>query len=235
MSFKSFCVIPIAALLMQFAINATAQEKESQWIGVKPVAKKVVIEPMVPKRETRGEVKYTEYELVWPSIETHKRSLVTVTGKNVRWTQEFVDGDAPVFNAIEEKFDAGNYTFRVDYIANEAGQARQEREESRANRRELLKKRLELLEKGDRDGAKRAFEKANQIRSIQVEKSKSERARSSDRKKDSGSITRTGKFVVNEDGEVEAFRVHREPTPSEKRSGSEQNENSKEASPYEKH
>ena len=202
MSFKSFCAISTAALLVQFATNATAQEKESQWIGVKPVAKKVVIEPMaVPKKETRGEVKCTEYELVWPSIKTHKRSFVTVTGKNVRWTQEFVDGDAPVFNAIEEKFDAGNYIFRVEYVSNYVGKAKEERRAASAKRRELLKKRLELIDKGDREGAKEALVQANEIRAREAAKQLPDMAQMLE----SGnykSISRRGSFLVKTDGKV---------------------------------
>ena len=202
MSFKSFCVISTVALLIQSTNSATAQEKESQWIGVKPVAKKVVTAPKAAlAKETRGEVKYTEYELVWPSIETHDRSFVTVVGKNVRWTQEFVDGDAPVFNAIEEKFDAGNYAYRVDYISNDAGKAKKDRKAAFAKRGELLKKRLELLDKGDREGAKAALDQANEIRSAQAAKPTVDLKQMFERK-NSNSISRSGSFLVKKDGKV---------------------------------
>ena len=220
MSFKVVCVVSSVAMLMQFANVVAAQEKESQWIGLKPVAKKVVIEPKaVPKKETRGEVKFTEYELVWPSIETHDRSFVTVTGEKVRWTQEFVDGDAPVFNAIEEKIDAGNYTYRVEYISNEAGKAKKEREAASAKRRELLKKRLDLLNKGDREGSKAALEEANAIRISQPGAMDLNQFMN---RGNSDNISRTGRFLVKQDGKV---AVHASSSERENERSAEEVEN----------
>lgn len=200
-------------LLLVFMIGLLAQCQTTvlgQDRGGKPVAKKVVKEPTLKReKESRGEVEFSDFELTWPSIDTHERAMVTVTGNNVKWTQRFIDGDQPVFNPIEEGFEAGTYSFRVQYTGNEVGQAKQERKAAFKSRREFLKKRLELLRKGDRDGARAALEQANQIRSEQAKKSTFDLSQRRDRKK-SDFISQSGKFVILDGGKIEAWDEKKE-------------------------
>lgn len=129
---------------------------------------------------------------------------MTVLGGDTTWTQEFVDGDEPFFNPIEEGVAAGRYGFRIDYIHNDTGQQKMQRKKASEDRRALLKKRLELLQKGDREGAAAALKQANRIRSKQSEKSRASLAESRKQRK-SDFITHVGKFTVLDNGKVEPF------------------------------
>ena len=207
MSQKFLLLFIIVAL--SASINSTSCGQNSSSNG-KPVAKKVVTTPSAkPEKETRGEVKYEDFELTWPSIDTHQRSMLTVSGKDVKWTQRFVDGDPPVFNPIEEGIEAGQYTFRVQYTGNEVGKAEEERKAAFKNRRDLLKKRLELLRKGDREGSKAALDQANKIRSEQMAKPKPDVSELRNGKK-SDFISRTGKFVIVDGGKIQAYDEKKE-------------------------
>lgn len=227
MSFKSLCVIPsLVILLLQLSHQAVAQEGTSQWVRPKPVARKVITTPKAaPEKETRGEVMSTEYELEWPSIKTHQRAFLTISGNNVRWTQEFVDGDAPMFTPIVEGIEEGTYIFRVEYISNDAGKAKKELKAAFAKRRDLLDKRLELMRQGDRDGAKAALDQANGIRSAQAAKP-TPYLQQILKGSNTDSISRTGIFVVKADGKVsiQAAKSGRDDS-SNRRSGKEAENN----------
>lgn len=207
MDSRLFLVLAITCWLTPLTQAVTGQE--SQWTAPKPAAKKVVIDPPAKtKEETRGEARFGEYEIAWPSIKTHPRSFLKVSNQSVSWKQEFLDGDAPFFNAFEEKFEPGVYTFRVEYVTDEQRNAKQATKAAFGDRRALLRKRLELLEKGDRDGAKAALDRANQIRAEQAEQAKQSQlspmqmvARSRN-----SNIIRTGTFEVDDDGKVKIYK-----------------------------
>ena len=170
-------------------------------------ATRVVLEPhQKPEKETAGTVEYRGYELVWPLIETHERAILRVKGEDFDWSQEFIDGDQPFFSPIEEGVEAGRYRFRIVYVHNDAGKEKRELETAVADRRALLEKRLELLSKGDREGAKAALEQANQLRS---ERSEEATLRKLESRSNVGNkpkhISRHGSFKVSDDGTVEAF------------------------------
>ena len=166
------------------------------------------------EKEERGEVEFTNFALEWPSISSHPRAFLAINGKGKTWTQLSTDGEKPSFSAIEEGLTAGVYTYRIKYSTGEAEDKKQSSRNAFAERRSLLKKRLELFEAGDRAGAKAALNQANQIRKDESERSSFagtvKAFMSRVRQTDSDTIARTGRFTVHSDGKVEAFETDAE-------------------------
>ena len=85
MNLKVFYVCAIVTASF-FQFHAPVQAQRSSSVE-KPVANKVVKEPTLKReKETRGEVEFSDYELIWPSIETHERATVTVFGNCLLYT-----------------------------------------------------------------------------------------------------------------------------------------------------
>lgn len=166
------------------------------------------------EKEERGEVEFTDFELAWPSIASHPRAFLAISGKGKNWSQLSTDGEEPSFSAIEEGFTAGVYTYRIKYSTGEAEEKKQSSRNAFAERRALLKKRIELFKAGDRHGAKAALDQANQIRKDEAEKASfagSVKAfMSRVRRTDSDTIARTGRFTVRDDGKVEPLKTDAE-------------------------
>ena len=199
MSTKILCVgVIVICLHLQLCSSAQAQRSATP----------------TREKEKRGEVEFTDFELAWPSIASHPRAFLAVNGKGKTWTQLSTDGEKPSFSAIEEGFTAGVYTYRIKYSTGEAEEKKQSSRNAFAERRALLKKRLELFEAGDRNGAKAALDQANQIRKDESEiysiAGTVKAFMSRVRRTDSDTIARTGRFTVHSDGKVEAFETDAE-------------------------
>ena len=193
-------------MLMSQAFSL-AQDESSQKNGWHSPRKVEVTSQSTQRSiETWGEAKSNGVELAWPSLETHERTLLTVRGRNVKFSQGFEDANAPYFNAIEQEFESGQYEFELRYFSNEIGKSSRERKSVLTDRKTLLQKRKELLEKGDRERAKRLLEQANQIRHDYKVR---EKAASPTVEEDTGSqsisFSKTGKFDVNDAGEITLF------------------------------
>ena len=138
---------------------------------------------------------------------------MAISGNGKNWNQLFTDGERPSFSAIEEGFTAGVYTYRIKYSTGETETDKQSSRNAFAERRALLKKRIELFEAGDRAGAKAALDQANQIRKDEAEKASfagNVKAFMSRVRQDSDTIVHTGRFTVHNDGKVEAFKTDAE-------------------------
>jgi hypothetical protein len=170
-------------------------------------AKKVLMEPE-KEPDNRGKARFTDYELVFPVIDSHQYASLMVAGKNVQWSQKFVDGAEPFFNALEEEFEPGVYVYQICYQPNELGESEIRYANAFKNRRELLKKRLELMEKGDREGAKSLLEEANAIRDGLVSYEKNDRPTVNGTDEDF--ISKTGQFSVSDDGQIKEFSLKKE-------------------------
>ena len=202
------CLLVAIPVLWISASPAYAQEKTAvqESKRTKAVVQKNGVAAKANKEKKPAEVELTEYELVWPTFETHPQAFLTISGSKKKWTHLFADGEEPAFSPIEEKFEEGTYSYRIEYSTGVHQKERQASKEAFANRRALLKKRLALLEKGDRDGAKAALDQANKIRSDQANKKAPfgvEQLMAKE-KKPSDAIVRVGRFVVRPSGKVAA-------------------------------
>lgn len=180
----------LAGMLCHSVLMAQSDSADSR--------KKVETGPEVV--EQPGVAQFGDFEMTWAQIETHQQSSLRILGKETDIRRSFSGSEGAFFTPIEEQLAPGRYTYQIEFTPNEASKIAEKIESSASSRRQLLAKRLELLEQGDRQGAKRLMKKANAVRSQLTVEQKSQ-----DDEQEVAWITRQGVFIVKPDGSIKNF------------------------------
>lgn len=203
----------VACALLFCSISVNAQDGQHRELESEPEAveknehweRQSRLDEIQRKRKTHGKPKLSKSDLVWESLETHLAVNVTISGKNFHWKKRFTEGTQPEFSSLREKLKPGIYQYHVTFIPNEV-----EKEKAKINTlasecQDLTSSFEIAVQNGDADMVKELY-----WQRIDQSKELNKRRQQQANRPKHDYIIRTGKIVIDADGDMKEYEEHGE-------------------------